>query len=188
MELARCTLDNKVYSAVDFSTLSDLSTKRRNLICDECKNPAYFKKAAKSGQAACFGARPHKDGCSVASEDSDTVAGKLEDDERALINDGNSIKVDFDFGSKTNTHIVDMEDSESNPRKTGSSHHITNGLGKAKSNRRLKSLLNMLINDSGFAASKIKIDIGHEYPYNASTIFRRFGNLSCFIVTGKQNH
>jgi len=177
MDFAKCTLDNKVYGASNFSELKDLNHKRKFLICNECGNPAYFKKTSKSGQAACFGARPHKENCSLISVDSDSLVGTLENDEKELINSGNEIKVDFNFGTQQIVHtIANSEDAHANNRRA-SSHSNQNGIGRATSTRRLKSLLNMLINDPVFAISKQKIDVGHKYPYNASTIFKNFNSL-----------
>lgn len=178
MDFAKCTVDNKVYRANEFSKLKDLNQKRRFLICNECHNPAYFKKASKSGQAACFGARPHQENCSLTSVDSDSVVGTIENDERELINSGNEIKVDFNFGIQQIIHTIEnSEDVDRNDRRA-SSHSCQNGVGRAKSNRRLKSLLNMLINDPDFSTSQQKIDVGHKYPYNASTIFKPFNSLN----------
>ena len=178
MDLARCTLDNTVYNAVDFSKISDLATKRRHLVCEECKYPAYFKKASKSGQAACFGARPHKDGCSLATEDSDTAIGTLTETEKLLINDGCEVKVDFNFDTQTVIHTIESEDNGNRTGRVGNSHSSVNGIGVAVSRRKLSSLLNILINDTSFAKSNRKIDIGQKYPFNASTLFKKNEQLS----------
>ncbi len=177
MDLARCTQDNILYNALEFSKLSDLAIKRRHLMCEECKYPAYFKKASKSGQAACFGARPHKEGCSVATEDSDTIIGILTETEKELINNGNEIKVDFNFETEPTTHIIDSEDEGNSTGKVGRSHSSANGIGKAVSSRKLSSLLNILINDISFSKSNRKIDIGQKYSYKASTLFKKNDEL-----------
>ncbi|MCX6076302.1 MAG: hypothetical protein NTW78_05360 [Campylobacterales bacterium] len=179
MDFGKCTLDGNVYGAYKFSQLSDneISNKRKHLVCNKCDAKAYFKKKAKSGQAACFGARPHNPGCSLASEESESCLGTLYDDERELINAGSLINVDFDFNTKTTTHIDESaEDSSSST--TSSRHFSSNGIGSAESKRKLKSLLNILLNDSDFSKSNQKINIGHTYPYNASTIFRKFSDIS----------
>ena len=177
MDFAKCTLDNQVYNAVKFSALTDLNFKRKHLVCNECGYPAYFKKASKSGQAACFGARPHKEGCSLISGDSDSVIGTLENDEKELINSGNEIKVDFNFGTQQIVHTIENPEDLQGSNRRASAHSSQNGIGRATSTRRLKSLLNMLINDPDFATSKQKIDVGRKYPYNASTIFKNFNSL-----------
>jgi hypothetical protein len=178
MDFAVCTLDNNVYNAYDFSKLSDdeISLKRKHLICKECNAKAYFKKRSKSGQAACFGARPHNNGCSLGTEEGATYLGALKNDEKELINLGNIINVDFNFNTTITTHIdTSNEDIES--KTCASKHSSLNGTKTATSKRKLKSLLNILLNDPNFSKSNQKIDIGHQYLYNASTIFRKFEDL-----------
>jgi len=38
-----------------------------SLSCTACEQPAYFIRRARNGRAACFGARPHVEGCELAS-------------------------------------------------------------------------------------------------------------------------
>jgi len=38
-----------------------------SLLCPGCDQPAYFIREARNGRAACFGARPHVEGCEMAS-------------------------------------------------------------------------------------------------------------------------
>jgi hypothetical protein len=180
MDFAKCTLDGKVYGSYNFSKLSisEISKKRRHLVCNNCAAKAYFKKRSKSGQAACFGARPHEKGCDLATEESQTCTGTLQNDERELINSGSFIDVDFDFLTKVTIHITSDGRDISSTGVTGTRHNSSNGIGTAKSKRKLKSLLNMLLNDVQFVKSNQKIDIGHKYPYNASTIFKKFSELT----------
>lgn len=42
-------------------------TYAESLVCTGCGQPAYFIRRARNGRAACFGARPHIDGCDMAS-------------------------------------------------------------------------------------------------------------------------
>lgn len=182
MDLAKCLLDKQVYNAWEFSKLSDLNKKRKYLVCNECNNPAYFKKQSKSGQAACFGARPHKDNCSLISQDSDSSIGTLDNTEKKLVNSGEEIQIDFDFNIKTSKHIIEGAGNDELTKKIGSRHSSINGVGKAKSIRKLSSLLNILMHNLEFAKSNRKIDIGNKYPYNASTIFKKFGELSTLDI------
>ncbi|SDX98526.1 J domain-containing protein [Pseudomonas sp. NFACC08-1] len=71
MDIAKCVLDDRVYDALDFSKLhpGELAIKRRHLICTECHATAFFRKASRNGQAACFGAFPHAEGCSLGLSD-----------------------------------------------------------------------------------------------------------------------
>ncbi|QPP31188.1 hypothetical protein I6A80_003645 [Pseudomonas aeruginosa] len=78
MDIAKCVLDNQTYTAWDFSRLPprELSTKRKHLVCIECQAVAFFRKASRNGQAACFGAFPHLPGCSLALSDTQDVRNK----------------------------------------------------------------------------------------------------------------
>jgi hypothetical protein len=78
MDSAKCILDNKIYTALEFSKLApgELSTKRKYLVCIECQAVAFFRKASRNGQAAYFGAFPHVKDCLFAR--SDTQRLKLE--------------------------------------------------------------------------------------------------------------
>lgn len=70
MDLALDTIDNETYSAADFNKnpASWIAEHRTALECDLCHNQAFFRKASVSGQAACFGARPHAEGCDRATQ------------------------------------------------------------------------------------------------------------------------
>ncbi len=181
MELAKCTLNSKTYDAYEFSKLSDreISEKRKHLVCKSCDAKAYFKKRSKSGQAACFGARPHNDGCNLATEESQTCRGILQDDEKELINDGAEIEVNFDFSVKPITHIADKnnDDIDTDKERRGSRHSSQNGIGTAKSKRNLKSLLNMLLNAPNFSQSEQIINI-EKYSYKAKNLFKEFSELT----------
>jgi len=178
MDFAICTLDNSICNANSFSKLSnsEISQKRKHLICKNCKAKAYFKKRSKSGQAACFGARPHNNSCSLGTEESETCLGTLNSNEKELINLGSLINVDFDFNTTKFTHI-DTSNEDINSKNNASKHSSANGIKTATSKRKLKSLLNILLNDPNFSKSNQKIDIGYKYPYNASTIFRKFEEI-----------
>ena len=69
-DTALCTGDGRTYSAHEFAKLAPavLAEKRRQLICRECKNPAFFTAKSSNGRAAHFGAR-HEDGCDEASNE-----------------------------------------------------------------------------------------------------------------------
>jgi hypothetical protein len=94
MDTAFQTLQNRNYFALELSQLpnEEIQKLRYDFICDECKMPAYFRKAATSGQGPCFGAR-HKEGCGRAvqleqdpwGEAGDDVVQRMEADETKII-------------------------------------------------------------------------------------------------------
>ncbi len=176
MDIAKCVLDNKTYTAYEFFKVENLHVKRRHLVCVGCGNPAYFVKPSKNGRFACFGARPHKDDCTLSSPEHEHSLGVLEDIEKELINSGDEIKVDFAIGLQENSsHIGDGETAAIG--KQGKSHSRKHGVGTVASTRRLSSLLNMLVNSEGFAKSDQKINVGYKHPYYARNLFKRLKDL-----------
>lgn len=69
MQYAICTDDGKVWEAEQFAALpvADLESKRRNLICRECEEFAWFRKESRHGHPAHFCAH-HKDDCDLRVE------------------------------------------------------------------------------------------------------------------------
>ncbi len=176
MNIAKCVLDNKVYTAHEFLKGENLHVKRRHLVCNECGNPAYFVKPSKNGRFACFGARPHKDSCTLRSPEHEQSLGVLEDIEKELMNSGDEIKVDFTIGSHGNSFHVSDSGMAKN-EKQGKNHSRKNGVGTAYPTRRLSSFLNMLMHSEDFAKSTQKINVGHKYPYYAKNLFKKFEDL-----------
>ncbi|MCV0218795.1 hypothetical protein [Stenotrophomonas sp. Ps181] len=93
MDLAFNTITGQKHIALEFSLLppEQIQALRRNFICDECKEPGYFRKASVSGRGPCFGAR-HLDNCQLAvrSEDpwgeaGDDLVQRLEADNTKII-------------------------------------------------------------------------------------------------------
>lgn len=100
MDTAFCTEDGITYEAVQFSRLPpiELARKRRLLQCSECHATAFFRKASRSGRAACFGARPHVEDCDLAALDHEAIDGQGDDDD-VLNNPGERIAVDLNYGA-----------------------------------------------------------------------------------------
>lgn len=72
MDIAYSLLDRKAYSAQQFFELQprDRETLRHRLSCTGCAAPAFFRGGSHSaGRQPCFGARPHRAGCSLATLD-----------------------------------------------------------------------------------------------------------------------
>lgn len=73
MDLALDTLENKHYEANAFNAKPApwIAEHRLALQCIQCGAQAFFRKRSVSGQAACFGARPHAEDCELATQTSD---------------------------------------------------------------------------------------------------------------------
>lgn len=173
MDFAICTLDNKKYTISDFEKLepSELAQKRRFLEC-KCGGPAFFRKASKSGQGACFGARPHKEGCDLASPDSENINGSLSPKDKEFINSGNEIRLDLQYGAVENKHITDDGDLNEGEKNKGKSHSSDNGKGKSVLQRRLSTLLRTLAKEKDFFKdSNQEIYFKAKHPYYAKNFF-----------------
>lgn len=175
MDDARCTLDNKIYQALRFSALppSELYSKRRDLVCHECNGPAFFRKASRSGQAACFGARPHKDGCTLAASEYEQNNIGPGDDQYILVNPGQRIVIDLNFG----TQPTDRHNDPDEPNNVGGRGGRFVGDGErpnAKMHRRLSTILRNLIKSEQFRTSRQVIEIVDVGEFAVADFFVRF--------------
>lgn len=164
MDIARCIEDNRTYNAIEFSRLhpAELERKRRLLACDECGGPAFFRKASRSGRAACFGARPHADGCELAAQDHEQHFDGQGDDLDAINNPAERIVVDLNFGAQEHQNNVAPNGNGGRPGRAA--QYL--GVGPrpdARMHRRLSSLLRTLIDSREFRTSQQLIEI-NGYP------------------------
>lgn len=178
MDYAICTIDNKKYKAFEFQNLdaSELAHKRRCLEC-KCGGPAYFSKASKSGQAAHFGAR-HKDGCDLATPESESMDVALSDEEKEYFNSGKELVLDLNFGAQKTRHIDDTDEDDIDSKSKAGHHSSKNGKAPAKSHRRLSTILRALMEDENyFKSSNLKINL-EGYPYSSKNLFKKFNELT----------
>lgn len=161
MDIARCMADDQIYTAAVFSNLppGNLERMRQQLICAECAGPAFFRKATRNGRAACFGARPHQDGCGLAAQDSEQVIEGEGTDLDVLNNPAERIVVDLAFGALPREVHGDPNEGQGRagraPRYVGA-----NPRPDARMHRRLSSLLRALIEAPQFSASNQLLEIG----------------------------
>lgn len=179
MDIARCLLDHVNYYANRFSELppDEIEEKRYHLICPECQAPAFFRKASALGQAACFGARPHVPGCTMAAP----VALRIEDGaggfEDRIHNPGQRIIVDLAFGAAQPVNANEANDGGQGGR--GARRYVGNGpRPDADAHRRLRPLLRTLIEAPDFATSHVEIDVPGCQPLPAHTFFVKFEDLN----------
>lgn len=172
MHIARWTVDNVVYPAEVFSALPapDIALRRQQLVCPVCAAPAFFRKAAASGQAACFGARPHVPGCNMAAPVAlriDAEAGAAED---RIQNLGRRIVVDLAFGAAQQVN-PEPADGEAHGGR-GARRFVGNGpRPDADAHKRLRPLLRTLIEVPAFATSEVEIEIPEQAPLRARQFF-----------------
>lgn len=173
MDTARCTLDGVVYHAHVFAglPLAEIGLKRQYLECAECKFVAYFRKAATSGQDACFGARPHADDCSSRAQDSGrTEPGGEEQD--ILNNPGEVIVLDLNFGAQA---VVHREPGEAGGQGGNGGRYVGHGQRQnARSTRRLRPILRNLVYSEQFRNSTQTIEIPDRGPHPINIFFVGF--------------
>jgi hypothetical protein len=101
MEFARCTQNDLIYNAEQFSGLptQDLSEKRRYLVCPECSGHAFFRKETRNDREACFGARPHAEGCHLKAADAAANSNGQADAYGPLMQPAQRLVVDFGYGA-----------------------------------------------------------------------------------------
>lgn len=154
MDIARCTENGQTYTATNFADLPpmDLARMRRRLLCSECNGPAFFRKATKNGRAACFGARPHEDACTLAAQDSEQVVEGEETDLDVVRNPGDRIIVDLQYGA--NGPELHGDPAQGHNRAGRAPRHV-GGQARpdARMHRRLSSLLRTLIEVPNFRFS-----------------------------------
>jgi len=160
MDTALCTEDRVIYEAVQFSRLPpiELARKRRLLRCPECDGPAFFRKASRSGRAACFGARPHVDGCELAAPEQEPQDDGPGTDQDALHNPGERIVVDFNFGAQVQPEHEEAPGLQPNPNRRGG--FVGDGVRPdVRIHRRLSSLLRTLVEVPAFRQSGQLLEI-----------------------------
>jgi len=164
MDTALCTDDGITYTAVDFSALppTELASKRQALQCTECCGPAYFRKASRNGQAACFGARPHADNCALAAPEHDLEDDGTGNDQDQLYNPGKRIVVDFNVGATNQPIHIETPDLPPNRNRRGS-YRGAGSRPDAQMHRHPSTLLRDLMEVPAFRQSEqIMVIEGHD--------------------------
>ena len=139
----------ETYSAPERSSYAD------SLTCTGCAQPAYFIRRARNGRAACFGARPHLDGCEMASMSSeDGGSASLPVDEPRLTSKDEFVLRPID--ARGVRHVVhDPRRSETD----GTARRYTGrGIGgESRPSMGLSVLLRRLVREPEFRESKAKL-------------------------------
>ena len=155
LDNARCIANNRLYSAREFSELEpkDISKLRRSLICNGCGNEAFFRVASPPRRGPCFGARPHKEGCSEATTDAGMwgLPGSGEQEER-IFNSAGRIVISL---SDVKPDSMEVEEQEKSDRFQGArrSFGLSEGATTNVTRRVLKTLLSRLFTNPEFRFS-----------------------------------
>ncbi|MFT4221169.1 MAG: hypothetical protein QM611_11740 [Microbacterium sp.] len=154
MEEAKCQTTGRIYDAEDFAALSisERDALRDSLICTGCGADAYFIRQARNGRRACFGARPHRENCELASFVTEDGGGAALDEVDQQINAGDVFRID-PSRARTIRHVV--HDPLAPPAIGGAAVRYTRrGRGNARlSSMTLHRLLRQLVLREAFCRS-----------------------------------
>jgi hypothetical protein len=114
-----------------------------SLSCPSCQQPAYFIRQARTGRAACFGARPHTDGCPLATTTTDDDP-RVADDAIFLLQPMSSNRPHPARGGNDTPQERVQDAARRSSRTSRSTRHPSMGLG---------ALLKRLIRDPTFRDS-----------------------------------
>jgi hypothetical protein len=155
MEEAKSRTSSTVWSAEHFAALSsgERDAHRETLICTACGADAYFIREARNGRRACFGARPHREDCELASFVTDDGGRAPLDEVDELINAGDIFRID-PYHRRVITHV--RHDTSAPSSSSGSAVRFTRrGLGNVRqSSMGLGRLLRQLVLCESFRRSR----------------------------------
>lgn len=178
MDVAFCTEDGSQYSVNQFAALAPdvIQRKRRFLMClgTGCQAQAYYRKASRSGQAACFGAY-HTEGCEFAAFPNADIGLHGGEDEDVLVNDGSLIVLDLNYGAAPEARGP-VEPGMPNPR-VGGGRHLGPGRREAVAHRRLSTILRNLITTESFRNSTQQIRFEDRDVGPVNQFFKNFLNV-----------
>jgi len=177
MDLAFCTINQKLYDAAQFARLepATLEEYRRALICNKCRREAFFRKASSSGRGPCFGARPHAENCSEATIDAGTWGTGGNQEDEPIFNAAGRIIIDLPRLEGVHD-AVEPAGAEQQRRGAGRVFNTEGGGAAANAtHRRLSSLLRRLNQDPDFQYSNaIVTPPGTQESTTVAEFFVRF--------------
>ncbi|MCD9126688.1 hypothetical protein [Luteimonas fraxinea] len=159
MDIAFQTDKKRTYYALDFSKLpaGEIRSLRYNFICDDCRQPAFFRKAASSGQGPCFGAK-HTDKCGVPARATGDPWDKPGDDLVQKL-EADKTKIVLNLGKGTGAGADDDGFPKDGSGKGGRSHSsLGAGASRSKIQRNPEKLLRALVDAPSFRTSSLLID------------------------------
>lgn len=177
MDVAFCSADGRTYTAVEFSNLParQLEDRRTQLACINCGNPAFFRKRTRDGRAPCFGGRPHKENCPLATSGAGAWGAQGPDDQDERLNRGDHIVLDLRLEGGTGEGAPGGDPAQ---RRHGQGrNHIENGARRALMYRKLRTILRNLIRSEAFSQSSQIIEVTGLVSLKASDFFVHFEDV-----------
>lgn len=161
MQTARCTQNNVVYDAQQFSKLpvDELEEKRLNLVCPDCGRLAFFRKETQNERDACFGARTHNDGCSMGATQANARTNDSVDKNAGLLNSTNRILIDFDSENPAQLDKKSPSESVQSANDVGEFPERSALNTDSVTHMRLRPLLRLLMSGPQFCSSNQIVEI-----------------------------
>jgi hypothetical protein len=178
MDEARIDQGGALITADDFAALpgGERTSFRALLLCPVCGADAYFIREARNGRRACFGARPHQEGCELASivTENGGYAALDETDER--INAGDEFRLEPNR-LRTIRHVA--HDPSGSPGTGSAVRYVGRGPSRARvSSMSLDRLLRQLATQPTFSKSKTILVLPDDSRGRVKTVCRHVGGLS----------
>lgn len=147
-----------LYNATEFENEPSRWTLQEHIICPSCRNRAYWVRRSINGRPACFGSRPHVDGCDQATT-SASEPGVLQPSE-PIDNAGASLVI-RPARNERHLHVRPDDDEETEPEvnRRGRGHQAPGGRQIDRRNMNLNRLLGRLLRDAAFRASTESLNI-----------------------------
>ncbi|XLZ69359.1 hypothetical protein ABT364_22930 [Massilia sp. SR12] len=156
MEKAICTSDNnRNYRAQEFAELPEQlrTAYRKHLLCPECRQRAYFRKAH-SGFDALFGASPHMPQCGERRTDPSKVKTITKTLEAYLARRTRKVDLNLDDSIALSEIDADQTRQEKQSANKKQDRPLSGGRTQFESNWSLYNLLAALVRDPALALSK----------------------------------
>lgn len=161
MERAFSILEAQSFEALSFSEMPPerIEALRYDLLCCECRQPAFYRGRARDGRAACFGAR-HADSCGQATSGGDGWGDGAEGERDEIRNEGQPVRINLARGAPENQ----VAGAAPGTLQTGRGRRFAGGEGVnvARPTRRLGPLLRALLEDNLAESSRLFEPPGHQ--------------------------
>ena len=187
---AICTYDKDhpiTYSVFEFKALpeADIDKFRYSLICPDCQQKAYFRRASSDGRQACFGSRYHHQNCaeynpSARKKEEEKSVAEVEE----IVVSADSLVIDFTLPDKKkiqsiattekitekgNTLVKDNSLQTKPREKLASATKESNEVKVSKQG--LAKLLTSLLRGSSLATSDLWIYTSEKHKWRAKNLF-----------------
>ncbi|WP_448812064.1 hypothetical protein [Agromyces bauzanensis] len=154
MDSVLSTTDSRTYSAAQYGRLPK-STRDQladGLLCPACQAEAFFRRRSRNGQAACFGARPHNEGCELGADGTESRGERNLPEAPQRETAVGEFRLE-PMRDRTVGHVDHNEEGAVDRAGRGRQYTLPPEGGQARPSRNLSSLLRDLVNDQEYRNS-----------------------------------